>query len=173
MKITTIITAVFIGFYAGCTPMTVHMDYDPDVDFSSYTTFNWMPELKRGKKDEKPTLTGPFLEKRIKKAVLENLVARGYEKKTGTADILIAYHINYKKKARVNMQGYGYWGPRPVDVYRYKEGTLILDFVDTETNQLVWRGWSISAVDPGSGPRAEQANINRAVEEILKRFPPY
>ncbi len=172
MKTSSLIVCIVLGLSASCARMTVHTDYDPDVDFPKYRSFNWMPRIEE-REESAPVLTEPFLEKRIKKAILESMAAKGYEKKTGVPDFLIAFHINYKKKTEVNVHGHGYWGRRPVDVYRYKEGTLILDFVDPKTNQLIWRGWSISAIDAASSPREEQRNINKAVKEILGRFPPY
>lgn len=88
---------------------------------------------------------------------------------------MIAYHINFKNKTNVDVRGhgYGYWGHQAVDVRRYKEATLILDFVDPESGELVWRGWSISPVHADSSPQEEQENIYRAVTEIPKRYPPY
>ena len=76
---------------AGCAPMTVHMDYDPDVDFARYATFGWMPVLEKQEGDV--NLARPFLEKRIKKAILENMVAAGYERVATDPDLLVAYHI--------------------------------------------------------------------------------
>jgi len=159
---------------AGCAPMTVHHDYDPDVDFSLYRSFSWMP-VPTQDEEAKSILSGPFLEKRIKKAVVENLTSKGFEKTTRDPDLLIAYHINFKNKTDVGVRrhGCGYWGHRAVDVRRYKEGTLILDFVDPESRELAWRGWSVSPIHPDSSPQEEQENLYRAVTEILKRYPPY
>ena len=171
MKRTLTLCSV-LAVLIGCAPMTVQHDYDPDVDFSAFRTFDWMPKLENDD-GAKSMFTGPFLEKRIKKSVVERMAEKGYERTSSAPDLLIAYHVNFKKKADVSTYGYGYWGRRPVEVRRYKEGTLILDFVDPDTKQLVWRGWSISAVHSQAGPEEEQENINRAVGVILKRFPPY
>ena len=122
------------------------------------------------------------MKKRIKKRVLIDLVARGYERVTDGPDFLIACYIDYRKKADVAVQGYGYpypypypyryWG-REVGVKRYREGIVILDFVDPQTNRLIWRGWSVSDVPPGTSPQEEQKDVGRAVAQILERFPPY
>ena len=172
----TLTLSSLLAALIGCAPMTVQHDYDPDVDFSAFSTFDWMPRQETDD-EAKSTFTGPFLEKRIKKSVVERMAEKGYDRTSSIPDLLIAYHVNFKKKAEVSTYGsrygYGYWGRQPVEVRRFKEGTLILDFVDPDTKQLVWRGWSISAVHPQAGPEEEQENINRAVEEILKRFPPY
>jgi hypothetical protein len=171
MKKPRVFALLFAALLAGCAPLTVHMDYDPDADFSRYRTFAWMPEPQ----DHKPaaSLSSPFAGKRIKQAVLENLTARGYQKTTDDPDLLIACHLTFKNRSTVSVSDYGYWGPHAIDVRRYKEGTLILDFVDPQSKQLVWRGWSVSALHPASSPQEEQEIIDRAVGEILRQFPPY
>ncbi|MFH1567033.1 MAG: DUF4136 domain-containing protein [Gemmatimonadota bacterium] len=158
---------------AGCVPMTVQHDYDPDVDFSRYHSFTWMPVAENAE-TARTNLSGPFVDKRVKKALVEALAAKGYGKVDDGADFLVAYHLSYKRRTDVSAVRYGYWGPSyPVDVNQYKEGTLVLDLVDPQTQQLIWRGWSISALQPGADPREEQESIDMAVREILKRFPPY
>ena len=176
MNTKMLIIPLLAGLLAGCAQVTVHMDYDPDVDFSQYQTFSWMLKLEEEPARRRNTLAEPFLEKKIKKTVLENLATKGYEKTSSKPDFLIACYVNFKRKTDVTVQrygfSYGYLG-QEVGVHRYKEGTLILDFVDPRSHQLIWRGWSISAVHSGSSPQEEQENINKAVEEILKQFPPY
>lgn len=184
MKRNLLIAPVLAWLLAGCAQFTVQMDFDPDVDFTQYRTFDWMSETDGDEGNRSVSLSEPFMKKRIKKRVLTNLVARGYERVTEEPDFLIACYIDYRKKADVAVQRYGYpygypyrypyrnW-EREADVKRYKEGMVILDFIDPGTNQLIWRGWSVSEVRPGTSPQEEQKNVARAVEEILERFPPY
>jgi len=159
---------------ASCVPMTVQHDYDPDVDFSAYSTFTWMP-VPENAETAKANLSGPFLEKRIRKSVVEAMAEKGLSRTDKDPAFLVAYYLNYKRKTDVNVHhhGYGYWSPRTLDVNQYKEGTLILDFVDAESGELIWRGWSISALQAGHSPGEEQEILDMAVREILKRFPPY
>jgi len=176
MKKNLLIIPALAWLLAGCAQFTVQMDFDPDVDFTRYRTFDWMPDVDEAGQDRPVSLSEPFARKRIKKEVLTNLVARGYEKVTDEPDFLIACYIDYRKKADVAVQRYGYpyyyWG-RETDVRRYKEGIVILDFVDPDTNRLIWRGWSTSDVQPGTSPQEEQKDMAAAVGKILERFPPY
>lgn len=174
MKRTKLLLIFFLGlgFLSSCTPMAVQWDYDPDVDFSQYETFAWMPR-KDSQKSGDPALGSPFLEKRIKKSTVERLAASGYQTSQTDPDFLIAYYITFKKKKTVDVYRYGYRGPREVDVHHYKEGTLVLDFVDAETKQLIWRGWGSDAFRPVGGPEEQQKNIDRIVDVILTKFPPY
>ena len=66
--------------------------------------------------------------------------------------------------------GPGYYGGGGLDAYQYKEATLILDFIDPASNDLIWRGVYIDEIDD-SGIITED-KINEAVKYILEKFPP-
>ena len=89
-------------------------------------------------------------------------------------DFLVAFHIGAQNKVDVTTYGYRYgprgrrWG-RQVNVQRYKEGTLILDFVDDQSRQLVWRGTVVDAV---YRPEDLGDKLNAAVGKILGKYPP-
>ena len=52
----------------------------------------------------------------------------------------------------------------------YKEGTLVLDFYDGNTKQLIWRG---SAEDTLSDKASKnEKKLDKGVAKMLKGFPP-
>ena len=63
---------------------------------------------------------------------------------------------------------------RPVGVsaYEFEEGSLILDFVDPESNKLIWRGSAKAQIDSVDTPEKREKLINAAVNEILGKYPP-
>ncbi len=68
---------------------------------------------------------------------------------------------------------YGYWySPayyrRTTHTEEYREGTLVLDFIDAKTNNLVWRG---SMVDPVDDPASLGRQFAESAKEILDQFP--
>jgi hypothetical protein len=158
---------------AGCSTISVNTDFDGETDFTTYQSYAWGPR-KHSLEPGKP-LRDSLAEKRIKRAVADELAAKGYiEAVTGRPDFLIFYHIGSKKKIDVDVYGYRYgwrgrWYGRNVRVHRYKKGTLVLDFVDPEMRQLVWRGWAT-----GIFHDREEAGelISEGVKKILQRFPP-
>ncbi len=127
-----------------------------------------------------------------------NLVAKNLSKQANSPDFLIAFSVAVEDKVDVRSDrfGYGYgYGYRPgyyrfgyrsryygfgygsgyygnsgLDVYQYKEATLILDFIDPASNELLWRGVYIDEIDE-SGIMKED-KINEAVKHILEKFPP-
>ncbi len=159
---------------SGCSTFSIKQDYDQDADFSKYKSYVWS-EVKTDEKD--PIANSTLMAKRIKSAVDRKLTSQGYVKGGETSDMLLAYHIKTKEKYNIHDYGYGwgsgYWwggyGGRNVDVYNYTEGTLIIDVVDRQKKQIVWRGWAVGVM---GRPSESKERIDKAVEGILKTFPP-
>ncbi len=163
------VSAVLIG----CASMSIRTDYDHSLDFAGYKTFGWLP--RSGPKAPGGNLLTPFMEERIKSRIETELADKGYGLDTESQpDFLIAVHAGAKDQINVTDYGYHYgprgrWGPRYVEVYTYKEGTLILDFVDPRLKQLIWRGWAVGAL---AGPEQVEQQITDSVGKILAEFPP-
>jgi hypothetical protein len=172
---TLIRALIFMGLCSliACSTMHVATDYDQDADFSQCKTYKWIPH--KPKVGPKRLLDHTLTDKRIKSSVESALAAQGITRATGEEpDFLIAFHIGAQNKVDVNTYGYRYgprgrWWGRQVDVQRYKEGTLILDFVDGQSKQLFWRG---TAVDAVYRPEDLGDKLNEAVGKILEKFPP-
>lgn len=158
---------------AGCSSVSVKTDFDSEANFTSYRTFKWVPRPARAVRQ--PVIDNPINEARVRRAVEWQLTQKGYRYvETGPADLLIAYHMGVQTKIDVDAYGYHYWR-RPyrdgkvVEVHKYKEGTLVLDFIDAGRKQLVWRGVAQGALARQKGA---EDTINSAVSKILKQYPP-
>jgi len=69
--------------------------------------------------------------------------------------------------------GFGGTGfQRDTTAREYEVGTLIIDIVDRESNQLVWRGAKEGRLKKNQSPEKREASINKTVSEILSNFPP-
>ncbi len=153
-----------------CSPISVRTDYDRDVSFTKYQTYKWMPNPKKKNKRGK-VLPNSLLDKRIRTAVEREMEAKGYQfVKSGKADALIAYHVGVQNKIDIDRYGYGYgyWGRR-THVRRYKEGSIILDIVDPEVKQMVWRGAAQGIV---GHPEGDPEKIKEAIFKIFEKYPP-
>ncbi|MFQ5824758.1 MAG: DUF4136 domain-containing protein [bacterium] len=155
-----------------CSSITIKSDYDREVNFAKYKSYKWMAYPKKRRRDV--VQKNSLVDKRIRRAVESDLRAKGYKiKEAGKTDAVIVYHVGVKQKVDVSTVNYGYWRgwPRGRRVYahRYKEGTIIIDIVDPELNQLVWRGWAVGVV---GDPEESEEKINEAVNKILEKYPP-
>ena len=90
---------------------------------------------------------------------------------TVNPDFLIALHGGKQTKLDITDWGYSYgrhgrFRGGPIisgDVYEYEEGTLILDFVDAQSKELIWRGKAQGEID------SIQQQKNRG-KELMKPF---
>jgi len=69
------------------------------------------------------------------------------------------------------VQDYGYgpprfWGSRNIHVNQYSEGTLLVDFIDVKTNQLIWRGRASGTLEM----KGVDKKISKSVEKLVKQF---
>ena len=116
---------------AGCSSVSVNHDYDPQVNFSQYKTFSFLPF---------PTKidVNQLVVRRITDAMARELEAKGLRQVSQNPNFLIAMHGATQEKLDVQDWGYSsmrgaYWGQRDISVHQYTEGTLIVDFIDAQS----------------------------------------
>ncbi len=176
---------VMAALVAGCSSIETSYDYDPKANFAGLKTYEWLKEPQKLTGD--PRIDGnTILANRIYEAVDTELAARGFRKISGDPDFLVAYHVSLDKRRSVqtlnSYYGYGpgwgygygasyrpgYWAGAPETyVYEYEEGTLILDIVNPENKELIWRGSAQDEVHFKSTPEKDQTQLNEAVILIL------
>ena len=122
-------------------------------------------------------MSNSLFDNRLKNAVNNNLESKGYSINTTDPDFVIVYHTGVQDKVNVTNWGYTYgpyWGPwgESVDVQQYTEGTLILDFIDFDTKNIIWRGTAQRALSGETNPEKADANIQKNVDKLLAKFPP-
>lgn len=153
-----------------CSPVSVSQDYDPQTNFSNLKNFAWLPIPRKAEVNQ-------LVAKRIQNAVTRELGSKGLLENSMNPDFLIAMHGTTKEKLEIQDWGYSsrraaYWGDRDISINQYTEGTLILDFVDAKSKQLLWRGVATGTVDPNATPEKRTKRINEGVAQLLAKFPP-
>lgn len=160
----------------GCSTLDIKFNYNPTTDFTRLQTFDWLPvpenaEIKKLDVD------------RIKNAVNSQLEAKGLRMSSQDPHFLIAMHVGKEEKIEVIEWGYSYgpvdsywykgaWKPGDISIYQYEEGTLVLDFVDPKTKEMIWRSVAKAEIRPGKTPEKQEQKINKAIQKILENFPP-
>jgi hypothetical protein len=104
-------------------------------------------------------------------------VAKGFESNSANPDFRVTFNTVTKTRTELNDFGpppfsrypdYGYSG-RYLDINEYEEGTFLVDIIDTESQQLVWRGSYVKRLG-WSAPDA--AEVQKIISAILAAFPP-
>lgn len=174
--------AGFLLLAAGCgSGISVNHDYDVNADFESYETFTWIEQKINPAPGNVQTaqVQNDLLNNRIRSAVSEQLRLRGMREDANDPDILLAYHVGVQDKIAVQDWGYHYsdyywgYGGRQIDVYNYQQGTLIIDIIDADKKELVWRGAGQKTLREGPvSPEQTTKTINEAVARIMEAYPP-
>ena len=160
--------------FNGCAPIGVNSYLQRGVDFQQYRTYAWGPADAFSTGD--PRLdNNQFFRERVEKAVARQLALRGLEKReSGPADVLIHLHVRFDQRILSDAidREYARCDVSDCRPFVYDAGTLLLDFIDTRTNQLAWRGWAEGGFD-GAIDNQEwmEARIDDTVAKILARLP--
>ena len=167
------VTLIVLGL-AGCSTLKVQSDWDSQADFTKYKSYQLLDRSGAGNQ---------LVENRIRDAVRVHLNERGFAEDTTSPDFMIAIHGNVEDRVDVQTYnygypyyggyggyGYGYWhGGQDISVSHYQEGTLIIDFVDPEDQELFWRGWGTKTLDDST---RDAAVLQGIVDKILDQYPP-
>lgn len=194
MKTTFHLLALVLGLLVSACS-SVNVEQRKGTDFSKYRTFAWAEtQVKTEGNNNNPLLNSPLAESTIKEAIESELVKRGIRPVETSPDFYLTTHLYIEEAERtvanppgpsrfvnypylVRYRGallpvnYGFWYTPMNTGYRtetYKEGTLILDFIDAKTNNLVWRG---SIADAVNNPARLGPEFAKAAREILDKFP--
>jgi hypothetical protein len=152
----------------------VTYDFDKTANFTAFKTY----ALKEG------TPVGQqLIDARFVAAIEDQLAKKGF-KKSDKPDLVLAYHVAFDKEKNIQTwstgtgpYGWGYgggWGSTTTDVrvYDIVVGTLVVDVADSAKNSMVWRGVATKEVDPKAKSEKLDKNVAKAIEKVMKNFPP-
>ena len=182
-----VLTAITI--IVSCSGIRVNQDYEMSTIFQKYRTFDFAPG--RFQKSGDILMDSPLMDQRIRGAIEDTLIFRGYPK---TADSRPDFRVEYQLGVRTRIETdtipaygwwgypceyrhcnyYPYWGGFGYETYvrQYEEVTLVIDFMDSETNKLFWRGVGSRRLATQLTPEKMTDWINQLVLEILAQYPP-
>jgi len=161
----------------------IRYDFDKDKDFSTFKTYKWVAIKGAEMPDE-------LTQKALTNAIDAQLAAKGLTKTdSDNADLYVGYQtaLGQEKEFTSYNTGwgygpgwgggwYGYGGMSTTTTYGSTStvyvGQLDLSMYDPAAKQLVWRGTASKTLDPKAKPEKKQKNINKAVEKLLKKYPP-
>lgn len=180
---------------AGCAT-NYRNDYDPTVDFAKYRTFAIGEGQDLGKTG---LLDNALTRRRVVSLIQTRLSARGLREVPLDAnpDLRVDYWVGVQEKQQVSSapatrypapvyRGYGvspggypyspYYGGRWAPTYNeimvtnYREGTLIIDLIDTGTKDLVWRTYLTRVLS--DNPDKNLKGADKDLEKAFENFPP-
>jgi len=163
---TKILVAIIVLSFATVAFAKVTVDFDQNADFSKYRTYAWQ---------QGTPAADPLNQRRIERAVSEQLKAAGLSEVSSSPDLNIVTHASSKQKQEVHTGNFGYGPMSPgfgeqdftmtIDI-----GTLRVDLVDARTKKLVWSATATKTLS--DNPKKVAKLIDKVVTKMFKRFPP-
>ena len=143
---------------AGCSTLTTSADYDPSTDFSRYKTWDYHGDSSINN---------------------ELLAKKGMTRNPQSPDLMVVVHARLSKETRINTydSGWGYgwrWGGgmSTSTVQEIPVGALVVDLVDVNKKEMVWRGTASDTLDPSRSPEQKDAAIREAMTKLFSTYPP-
>lgn len=177
MKKITLLAIATVLTLMSCSPLMVKSDFDPSANFGTYQTYAIrQDQLKLNDIDRG----------RVIDALVQQLQARGLQA-SSNPDLIVNVKASHKRIRDIQTSspwgygwgmGWGWGGPYGgmgfgynrtyTDIYN--RGALTLDFVDANTNKLVWQGI-------GNGlnidnPKYKSQQIPEVIAKMLQDYPP-
>lgn len=171
MKNLKFIPLASLFLIVSCSTVRVGADYDSLTNFEEYQTFAfYKPGIDKAKISD-------LDKKRIMREIEANLKAKGM-KIAVDPDLLISIFTKERERIDVYNNNFGFWGygfgpwyGGGTSVSSTPEGTLFIDLIDKEKNELVWQGIGKGDLIMTSVEKKE-ARIKEIVTKILAQYPP-
>lgn len=139
----------FICVITGCQNQ-VAVDYDRAQKERIKNYNHYTIETREERASYGTISLSPLVDRRVENAIHNNLQDNGYGRRS-SGDFRINFHTATKDRTNVYDLGYGpapfgrepYFGDYSYGrlfIDKFEEGTLVIDIIDNETNQLIWRG---------------------------------
>lgn len=175
--------ALFLLAVTAAFGMSVKSDYDKNFDFNRLRTFSF----KTDRDGNDPLRTNTIEAERIQNALAAQLEANGFSQSPQDPDFIVAFYSRTREKTQVQSLGprfgfgpgfgWGYgipyrarwrWGFGPnIWTTNYTQGCVMVDIINRQTNELVWRGVVKDTVN-GIGQSEKQAG--EAAKDLVKNF---
>lgn len=180
-----------IVFLAGCGPK-IETNKLSEVDLDKYNTYAWLPD---GDSITNPKYQNLGLNEAIINEVNQNMQEEGYTLDRDNPDLLILTHTMFNTDTDIVKDPvyttYTYYEPGfytgryyspyyytdyasvtrlsgyDIDQVQYTEGRVVIDLIDREKNQVVWRGIADDYIEPIN----VQDEVRNYVEAIFDEFP--
>ena len=175
IRITLGATLLLVG---ACMPVRV-VDYQKssNIDLKQFKTYSYHAI-------EEPETKGAHFSENMEILIhsIDSEMSRlGYTKMESDGDLLLNIGISVDEKIQTRETNFRedgmrymgqrnyHWESQEVEVNRYKEGTIAIDFVDAKNKQLVWQG-TVAGTVTDNRKKIEQ-RINTAIANLFKKFP--
>ncbi|TVP54725.1 MAG: DUF4136 domain-containing protein [Halomonadaceae bacterium] len=163
---------------SGCARYVV-TDHDSRASFEQYQTYTLV-----GKDEQDPdrfqTLDSARIESALRRELNQQVGMRFVDDRE-EADLLVRYRIEDARRTESTGASFGVgFGRSPFGfgvasappTREVKEGKLVVELVDSNNRQVVWRGTGQQNLEERMSPDQRTRLIDRLAKEMFQRYPP-
>ena len=143
----------------------------PGVDISRFGTYDWIEEARHDSEEAERLLERfPLVDEIVTDMVDSLLQAKGYMKSSSNPDFRVTYLLAVEDR-QVWGRDRQVWGRDSRRSREFREGSLILDFIDPATDKIIWSGAEGDLVEEKRTPRQRRRVVEGGLQRILERLP--
>jgi len=162
----TIVIANLAFICTACGPtISTSTDWDQTFPFSDLGTYAWALQTQ-GADASDPNAV------RVQRGTDRVLQERGFRMDENDPSFLVAYQLGAEDRHRFVPYNQALLGARSTARGEYTANTIIIDVIDPESNEVVWRGSGETTPDSNATVEQQSDLIRQVVEKILRDFPP-
>ncbi|MFV8570334.1 DUF4136 domain-containing protein [Marinobacter sp. SBS5] len=169
-----LLIAAMTTILVGCASNVV-TDYNTATVFGNYSSWAYAPM-------EQGSGFASLDDARVRSAVERELNRKAMKKVAkGDADLLVSWQIVSEERLEQTGVGLGFgfgsgnfgWGmAAPAPVREVTEGKLVLELVDQDSAEVVWRAASRRYLNENQSPETRRKLIDEVVSEMFSKYPP-
>lgn len=165
--------AVLCLLITGCGyKVNVVQDFDPEANFDAFKTYAWMPESELPDGHQVNTAGGRELSTLISFVMDEELVRRGLTKDEDNPDLLVSFWVGINAMSGLE-EGVDYASQMEnYTAYNAEGATLMIDLIDAQTREFVWRGGGATRVRVDPTVEMVETDVRSITRQILAHYPP-
>ena len=166
------------------------VDHDENFDFGQFSTYRWYDDAHPSQAAEYRQYNAS--DRRVRTYIDRELKNSGFRQISwGEPDFLINYSISREEKTTVNNfanyppagvhggVGVGTYGSGASlsyssgpSVKTYREGTVVIDVIDTREDRIVWRSIAEARLSKKLSISEKDAMASELSRELMAEFPP-
>ena len=178
------IWSVCVMILSGCASVDVQIESNDSVNLPGFKTYAWLKTESGPGEDVR--VNNPQVTSIVRDTVEACLKKKGYQKSGNeSAEFLVTWFGALEKKVKTQSiehfySNYGYGAvaarmPSKAEederTKEYEEGTILIDALDPENHNIIWRGTGTARLLTGMSEVDKKLYIERVVGQILNSFP--
>ncbi|WP_405562717.1 DUF4136 domain-containing protein [Polaribacter sp. Asnod6-C07] len=164
---------LFLFLLMSCSSSKVIADYDSEIDFNNFKTYNFFEDLGKGLNE--------LDIKRVLSTLNTELNKKGLTQ-NDNPDFYINTIANYSEAQNSNSigigigsgnrnGGFGISGGIPIGSKKLNE-EFIIEFVNAKTNAIIWEGILNSTIKEKRETEEKELHFKNIISKILTQYPP-